>query len=323
MYTNDIFNIDHNFEEIALAVFSFQAENNPVYKAYLKHLSIDADTIKRVADIPFLPISFFKTQKVVCQDFPIETIFKSSGTGIEKSTHYIVSTALYKTSFLKNFQHIYGSLNEILFLGLLPSYQENKFSSLLFMVDELIAQTKKNGSRYLSLKDDKELLKILQKANESKLKVILMGVSFALLDLAEKHQIDLSNITIIETGGMKGRRKEITRNELHETLQQAFGVKEIHSEYGMCELLSQAYATKKGIFKPPSWMRVATRPLQEPFAKVNYNETGVLKVIDLTNIYSCSFIETEDLGIAYKNGNFEVLGRIDYAALRGCSLMMS
>ncbi|MEZ4917312.1 MAG: acyl transferase [Chitinophagales bacterium] len=321
MYSLDIFKTDEIFEEIALQVFHFQAENNTVYNEYLSYLDVNIEDIDSINKIPFLPISFFKTHKVICSNFSVETIFKSSGTGNLRSTHYVSNTALYKASFIKNFENTYGCLNEIRLLALLPSYQENKYSSLLFMVDELIAQTKNNGSEYLSFENEELLLKKLEEANKSMLKVVLIGVTFALLDLAEKYNLDLSNITIIETGGMKGRRKEITRVELHEILKKRFKVQQIHSEYGMCELLSQAYATENEKFQAPNWMKVYTRPLQEPFAQCKTGETGVLKIIDLANVYSCSFIETEDLGIVHKDGKFEVLGRIDYAALRGCNLM--
>lgn len=321
MYSLDIFKTDEYFEEIAFQVFHFQAENNTVYNEYLNYLGVIADNIDDINEIPFLPISFFKTHKVICNNFPVETIFKSSGTGNLRSTHYVSNTALYKASFIKNFENTYGSLNEIRLLALLPSYQENKYSSLLFMVDELIAQTKNNGSEYLSFQHEDLLLKKLEEANKSMLKVVLIGVSFALLDLAEKHNLDLSNIIILETGGMKGRRKEITRAELHKTLKKRFNVAQIHSEYGMCELLSQAYATKNEKFTAPNWMKVYTRPLQEPFSLSKIGEVGVLKIIDLANVYSCAFIETEDLGLVHKDGKFEVLGRIDYAALRGCNLM--
>lgn len=320
MTSIDIFNAHKNFNEQALQIFYFQAEENLVYKAYLEHLGVQAYDILDVNDIPFLPIEFFKRNKVVCQDLPIERVFKSSGTGNARSTHYIVDSALYKASFIKNFENEYGALEEICILGLLPNYQENPDSSLLFMMNELIHLTEQNGSEYLDY-NDKNLIEKIKKANESQLKTILVGVSFALLDLAEKEHIDLSNLILLETGGMKGRRKEITRKELHQTLGEAFNLKQIHSEYGMCELLSQAYSAGNGVFKSPAWMKVLTRPIQEPFSKMETGKAGIVKVIDLANIYSCSFIETQDLGIVQENGFFEIIGRTDKSDLRGCSLM--
>lgn len=320
MTTIDIFNAHENFNDQALQIFYFQAEENKVYKDYLKHLGVNPNNIFEVEEIPFLPIEFFKNNKVVCDNLPIERVFKSSGTGNLRSTHYIVDTSIYIASFIKNFEIEYGALEEICILGLLPNYQENPDSSLLFMMNELIEMTAQNGSKYLSL-EDVNLIDQLKKANQSNLKTILVGVSFALLDLVEKQSIDLSNLIIMETGGMKGRRKEITRTELHQALCEGFMVDKIHSEYGMCELLSQAYSAGDGVFKSPNWMKILTRPIQEPFSKMELNKAGVVKVIDLANIYSCSFIETQDIGLVKKDGTFEILGRLDNADLRGCNLM--
>lgn len=320
MVSIDIFNAQDNFEEQALALFRFQAEENLVYKQYLEHLRVDPAVIEDIEQIPFLPISFFKNTRVLSTALPIERVFKSSGTGNQRSNHYVVDTALYIHSFIENFERNYGSLEELCILGLLPNYQENPNSSLLFMMDELIARTANNGSQYLNL-SQADLQAFLKKANKSRLKTILVGVSFALLDLAELAYLDLSNFIILETGGMKGRRKEITREALHEVLCKQFNQKRIHSEYGMCELLSQAYSPGLGIFHPPAWMKVWTRPIQEPYSKMEIDKAGLVKVVDLANVYSCSFIETEDIGIVYKDGSFKILGRADHAQLRGCNLM--
>ena len=320
MVSIDIFKAQDNFEEQALEIFYFQATENKIYKEYLAHLKLDPFEIEHIDQIPFLPISFFKHQKVLSTDLPVERVFKSSGTGLQRSSHYIVDTQLYVKSFLQNFEQHYGSLDEICILALLPNYQENPHSSLLFMMDELITRTSANGSQYLNL-DLKDLGTFLKKANKSKLKTILIGVSFALLDLAELNPIDLSNLIILETGWMKGRRKEITREELHAILGASFKQKYIHSEYGMCELLSQAYSKGNGVFTAPAWMKVLTRPIQEPYSAMELGKAGIIKVIDLANIYSCSFIETEDIGVVNEDGSFKIFGRADHAQLRGCNLM--
>lgn len=321
MTTIDIFAADDNFEAKALGIFRFQAYENEIYSAYIKHLGVEVESVQSLEEIPFLPIEFFKTQRVVCDNLSIEKVFKSSGTGGDRSIHYIVDTSLYEASFILNFEREFGSLDEICILGLLPSYQDNPDSSLLYMMNELIERTHANGSQYLAAKDPKLLVK-LKKANQSKLKTVLVGVSFALLDLVESQELDLSNLIVIETGGMKGRRKEITRDELHTTLKNKLKLKQVYSEYGMCELLSQAYSKGDGIFTSPPWMRVLTRPLEEPFSKMVEGSNGVVKIIDLANIYSCSFIETSDLGKVYSDGSFEILGRVDHAQLRGCNLMI-
>ena len=318
--TIDIFDEAINFDDKALGLFYFQATENEVYKKYLAFLGVHPEDVVEVKDIPFLPIEFFKKNKVLCNDFPVERVFKSSGTGNARSTHYIVDTEIYKASFVKNFEQNYGGLEEICVLGLLPNYQENPQSSLLYMMNELIEMTSQNGSTYLDW-NDKDLITKLKKANDSQLKTILVGVSFALLDLVEKEKIDLSNLIIMETGGMKGRRKEITRMELHSALSHGFNVFKIHSEYGMCELLSQAYSRGDGVFNAPSWMKVLTRPIQAPFSEMEVAKAGIVKVIDLANIYSCSFIETADIGKVFEDGSFEILGRADNSDLRGCNLM--
>jgi hypothetical protein len=320
MISIDILNAHENFEQQALEIFYFQALENEVYKNYLKHLNIDPLSIDALENIPFLPISFFKSKKILSTDLPIQRVFKSSGTGLQRSSHYIVDSQVYISSFVENFERTYGALEEICILALLPNYQENPHSSLLFMMDELITRTEQNGSQYLNL-DQKELRNFLKKANKSELRTILIGVSFALLDLAEMGALDLSKLIILETGGMKGRRKEITREALHQVLGQNFQQQKIHSEYGMCELLSQAYSKGDGIFQAPAWMKVMTRPIQEPYSAMEIGKAGIVKIVDLANIYSCSFIETEDIGVVQNDGTFEILGRADHTQLRGCNLM--
>lgn len=320
MTSIDIFGESQAFDDKALGIFRFQAVENPVYRIYLSHLNVNASSIDRVEDIPFLPISFFKSHRVIGDHLQVDRVFQSSGTGGERSKHYLADTSLYEASFIINFEREFGSLDEICILGLLPNYQENPNSSLLYMMNELMERTASNGSQYLSL-DQADLKQLLQKANQSQLKTILVGVSFALMDLAELMPLDLSNLIIIETGGMKGQRKELTREALHNQLKEAFHQKQIMSEYGMCELLSQAYSKANGIFTCPPWMKVYTRPMHDPFGPMELKRTGVVKIIDLANIYSCSFIETEDLGKVYANETFEILGRLDHTQLRGCNLM--
>tara|TARA_B110000483_G_C18203032_1_gene546192 strand:+ start:4708 stop:5676 length:969 start_codon:yes stop_codon:yes gene_type:complete len=320
MASIDIFKADDDFEAKALEIFRFQATENEVYGNYIKHLGLQFDQLTRIEEIPFLPIELFKTQRVFCQNLSISKVFKSSGTGGDRSHHYIVDPAIYETSFLLNFEAEFGALEEVCVLALLPNYQKNPNSSLLYMINEIVERTKTNGSEFLDVNDAK-LAEKLKKANGSKLKTILVGTSFALLDFAEQYPLDLSNLIVMETGGMKGRRVEITRFELHDSLKSKLNQQDIYSEYGMCELLSQAYAKKNGVFSCPPWMRVYTRPIGEPFSDMQVNKSGILKVIDLANIYSCSFIETADLGIVSDDGSFEVIGRIDHAQIRGCALL--
>lgn len=316
---DDFLHIGDNLEKKALELFYFQASINPVYQTYLNHLKIDPFEVSSMEEIPFLPIQFFKHHKVIGKDFPVQRVFKSSGTQHLRSTHYITDLDLYERVFVKILELEYGDLQEMRIAALLPNYQENKDSSLLYMVNHLIDLTKNNGSEFLAF--DEGLKDKLIELNQSPFKVLLFGVSYALLDLAEQHQIDLSNCIVLETGGMKGRREELTREELHHQLTTSFRLSSIHSEYGMCELLSQAYSKGKGVFTTPPWMKVLSRPIDSPFGQTSFHQRGVLKIIDLANIYSCAFIETQDIGIVYPNGQFKVLGRLDNAELRGCNLM--
>jgi phenylacetate-coenzyme A ligase PaaK-like adenylate-forming protein len=315
-----ILNIDSdNFDEFALQVFYSQAHANPVYKSYLKSLKINPNQIKSSLDIPFLPISFFKSHKVLVDGVEVETKFMSSGTtGLVRSTHYISDPEWYLSVCENIFEKFYFPIEDCIILALLPSYQENPHSSLIFMINHFIRKSMNQFSGFVQ--KAKQIEEILQKPETSKKKVILFGVSYALLDLADTG-ISLDGVTMIETGGMKGRRKELTKEELHRVLSQKFNIPTIHSEYGMTELLSQAYSDSEGLFSTPPWMKVMTRELNDPFLDNTGQRSGLIKVIDLANIESCCFIETEDLGICTDNGQFKVLGRMDNAEVRGCNLM--
>jgi phenylacetate-coenzyme A ligase PaaK-like adenylate-forming protein len=323
--TDRIFNIasQESFRECALDIFRIQSEENPVYKDFIRNLKIDPITIKDSAEIPFLPVSFFKSQKIISGSRVYEKIFESSGTtGADASKHYVVDKGLYERSFLESFRLFYGDPTEYLIAAMLPSYTERNNSSLVYMMDNLIRRSSDPSSGFY--RDDIEtLISAIDKARAQNRKILLMGVSFALLDLAEKYSPDLHGVIIMETGGMKGRRKEITRGELHSVLKNALNVNIIHSEYGMTELLSQAYSQGEGIFHCPPWMKILIRDLQDPLTvTTEHGTTGGLSIIDLANIHSCSFIATGDLGRLYEDGSFEVLGRIDNTDIRGCNLLI-
>ncbi len=324
MARNSIFNIDNvnNFNKIALEIFQFQAKNCGVYKEFLDYLQIDAHSIKQLNEIPFLPIQFFKTHKIVSSQQPIQEIFLSSGTtGNTTSKHHITDLSMYERSFIKGFENFYGSIEKYTVLALLPSYLERDGSSLIYMVHNLIKNSKNKKSNFY-LNNLNELQEILVDLDENNKKTLLIGVSYALLDLVELFKFDLKSTIIMETGGMKGRRKELIREELHQRLKKGFGVSEIHSEYGMTELLSQAYSKGNGIFKCPPWMKVITRDTEDALTLLPEGKSGGINVIDLANINSCSFIATQDLGKTYSNGTFEVLGRFDDSDIRGCNLMV-
>jgi phenylacetate-coenzyme A ligase PaaK-like adenylate-forming protein len=320
----DIFNIQNEagFTEVALAVFKHQFQTNRVYRSFCDLINVHPSDVQKVSDIPFLPIQFFKSRKVLASREEVQEIFTSSGTtGSRTSKHFVTDIKLYKESYRKGFHHFYGNIEAYTVLALLPNYLERKGSSLVYMVEDFIARSKHVESGFY-LDNLEELTKILIKLDKSGQKTLLIGVSFALLDLIEKQQFNLKNTIVMETGGMKGRRKELVREELHAILQEGFGVNEIHSEYGMTELLSQGYSQGKGIFKTPPWMRVLTRDTEDALSIQSPGKNGGLNVIDLANYNSCSFIATQDLGKVHKDGTFEIMGRFDSSDIRGCNLMV-
>lgn len=323
-FVNKIFSIKSNdeFSSVALDTFNYQFENNITYRKYVQSLGIEKKSVKDINKIPFLPIDFFKKHKVYSSKREHKIIFESSGTtGQISSRHYIADNSIYEQSFTKGFEEFYGNISDYTILALLPSYLDKGNSSLVFMVEKLINLSKNKKSGFF-LYNHKELVSILNDCEKTKQKYILIGVSYALLDLIENFTLSLPNAIIMETGGMKGRRKELTKTELHEVLKKGFNTKDIQSEYGMTELLSQAYSMGDRLYRFPNWAKVVIRDLYDPFC---YNETksGGINIIDLANIYSCSFIETQDIGKRHDNNQFEVLGRIDNTEIRGCNLMIS
>ena len=322
--THDIFTISSQkqFEKIALKTFRFQYENNLVYREFCDFLKTDVQKVKSLEQIPFLPIQFFKSHAVVSSTNAAEETFSSSGTtGMATSKHFVTDISLYEESYRKGFSQFYGNIEDYVVLALLPSYLEREGSSLIYMVEDLIQMTNNPESGFY-LHNHEELIEKLTRLDNSGQNVILIGVTYALLDLIEKHPFQLQNTIIMETGGMKGQRKEMIREELHEQLCQGFGVKAIHSEYGMTELLSQAYSLGNGVFECPSWMQILVRDTEDALTYVADGKTGGINVIDLANINSCSFIATQDLGKKNPNNSFEVLGRFDNSDIRGCNLMV-
>lgn len=317
-----------NFTQLALAVFHFQYENNPVYRQYCNTLDTDPVTVDTIEKIPYLPIQFFKSQSISTTSFIPEAVFESSGTtGVVSSKHPVKDIQLYKKSFTRGFEKFYGPALHKCILGLLPSYLERNNSSLVFMMDELMKQSRHSLSGFY-LYDFEKLHRTLLHNEILKQPTLLVGVTYALLDFAEKYPMQLRNTIIMETGGMKGRRQELTRKQVHEQLQQQLGVSLIHSEYGMTELLSQAYSKGDGIFHPVPWMKLVLREEDDPFSITTAASiqgapvTGVVNIIDLANLYSCSFIATDDVGRLYSNESFEILGRQDNTDIRGCSLLV-
>ncbi len=322
--SNTIFNINNQteFENLAIQVFNYQFKNNRVYRSFCDLLYKHPSDVKTIKDIPFLPIQFFKSHEILSSKNKAETIFTSSGTtGSKTSKHYVTDLEIYKQSFTKGFLQFYDNIEDYVVLALLPSYLEREGSSLVYMVSEMISQSKHPESGFY-LNNFSELKDTLISVDSQNRKVLLIGVSFALLDLVETYQFNLNNTIIMETGGMKGRRKELIRADLHKNLKAGFGVENIHSEYGMTELLSQAYSNGNGIFNCPNWMRILTRDTEDALSIQPSGKTGGINVIDLANINSCSFIATQDLGRTFKNGSFEVIGRFDNSDIRGCNLMV-
>ncbi|MGJ8660986.1 MAG: acyl transferase [Bacteroidota bacterium] len=316
----DIFSIqtDAQFEEWALKIFAFQIEHCSVYREFCQLMN--KTSISSINEIPFLPISFFKTHNIQNSDLPVEMIFKSSGTtGMQRSQHMVQSSEMYRESFLKTYSEQIGNPEDQVILALLPNYLEQGESSLVYMVDDLVQKTNNELSGFL-LNDLESISNRYQLAVKSNKKVVVFGVSYALLDLAEKG-IDLSQAIIIETGGMKGKRKEMSKEAMHEMLKKGFGVSYISSEYGMTELLSQGYSEKDGLFSLPNWMRINLRETSDPLTALSKEKTGGINVIDLANVYSCSFIATQDLG-RIENGKLRLMGRFDQADIRGCNLLV-
>lgn len=311
---------DTGFEALALAMFRFQYEQNLVYRQYVDLRGTDAYGVSSVYDIPFLPIDFFKTHRIATTSFQEDAIFESSGTTqTTQSRHYVKDLVIYQQSFIKAFESCYGPIQDWCILGLLPSYLERKNSSLVIMVEEFIKRSKIEQSGFY-LFDHARLSDVLHQLGTLRQKTLLIGVTFALLDFAEAYSQSLRHTIVMETGGMKGRREELIRNEVHAILQNAWNLPAIHSEYGMTELLSQAYSQGNGIFTCPSWMKILIRDEDDPLS-IKREGRGLINVIDLANIYSCSFIATDDVGLLYSDGKFEVLGRSDSSDMRGCSLM--
>lgn len=309
-----------DFEQSALELFRFQYDNNLLYRQFVEALGVQAGSVSSLTQIPFLPIRFFKSHSVKTTVFDPVTVFESSGTtGMISSTHAVKDLSLYKESFTRAFELFYGSPSEYCIIGLLPSYLERKNSSLVLMVDELIRLSghAKSGFYLNNLEELSDVLKLLESENQ---KTLLIGVTFALLDFAERFPMKLKNTIIMETGGMKGRRKDLIREEVHTVLKNAFRVNAIHSEYGMTELLSQAYSYGDGRFHSPPWMKVLVRDEEDPFA-IRFRGRGAINIIDMANIYSCSFIATDDAGQVFSDNSFEIAGRIDHSDIRGCSLL--
>ncbi len=322
--TNDIFNINSKseFEDLTFQIFKHQFKNNRVYRSFCDLLYKNPSDINTIEDIPFLPIQFFKSHQIVSTKESIKQVFTSSGTtGNITSKHHVTDLNIYESSFRNGFNQFYGNIENYTVLALLPSYLEREGSSLIYMVEDLIKASKnaKSGFYLNNLSELKNTLLELDSIGEQ---VFLIGVSFALMDLIEQYQFNLKNTIVMETGGMKGKRKELIKHELHSILKKGFGVDSIHSEYGMTELLSQAYSKGNGIFECPNWMRILTRDTEDALTIQTIGKTGGINVIDLANINSCSFIATQDLGKVHTNNTFEIIGRFDNSDIRGCNLLV-
>jgi phenylacetate-coenzyme A ligase PaaK-like adenylate-forming protein len=318
---NNIFSVnDESFNDQALQLFKYQFANNKVYNQWVSALHVNVKEVKRIEDIPFMPVNFFKTHQVITGNINSQTIFESSGTtGQANSKHFVNDPAIYIESFTKGFEIFYGDVKEWCIIGLLPSYLERGGSSLVYMADHLIRLSgHPSGGFYLS--DFKKLSSVLQQLEKTGQRTLLIGVTFALLDFAEEYPVQLNHTIIMETGGMKGRRKETIREEVHDIIKKQLGVTGVHSEYGMTELLSQAYSYSDGNFKTVPWMKVMVRNEDDPLQVCRHGR-GIINVIDLANVHSCSFLATDDIGIINPDDSFKVLGRTDNSDLRGCSLL--
>jgi len=311
------------FETITLDIFLFQYKNNLIYKRYVDFLGVEQKKIKKIGQIPFLPIEFFRNQRIIHKDLKETITFLSSGTTDQnQSKHLVVSEDVYKSSFINAFKLFYGNIEDYCFLALLPGYMERKGSSLIYMVKELMEISKHPESGFY-LNEYEQLVAKIKDLISKKQKYIIIGVTYALLDFANLYKIDLSDGIVMETGGMKGKRRELIKEEVHLHLKKSFNLRNIHSEYGMTELLSQAYSKGGGLFSSPNWMKILIRDTYDPFSYLPVGKSGGINIIDLANLYSCSFIETKDLGRLNKNGQFEVLGRFDNSDIRGCNLMVN
>jgi len=321
-FINKIFNCSNDtaFEKLALEIFEFQMDNNLTYSAYAA-LILRGKHPENINEIPFLPVEFFKTEQIICQGKGVEEVFLSSGTTGYQTRHLVSDLSIYQKSFTKSFELFYGEITDYCILSLLPNYREREGSSLIYMVDELIRISDHEKSGFY-LNDYKGLSETISELESKKQKTILIGVSYALLDLAKSFPQILEHTTIIETGGTKGKRKEFLKEELHTILRNSFGLKNIHSEYGMTELLSQSYSRGKGIFKSPPWKKVLIRDTNDPLSIIAEHKTGGINIIDLANIYSCPFIASQDLGKTYDDGCFSVLGRFENSDVRGCNLLV-
>jgi hypothetical protein len=320
-FVNKIFENNNAFQPLAMQVFQHQYKENKIYRQWCDCLNITPHAVQATTQIPFLPISFFKTNTIISGDGQCDLFFESSGTSqAAKSRHYVKDIGVYVESFTKGFHHFYGDVKEWCIIGLLPSYLQQQHSSLVKMVDELVKQSANVQSGFY-MDEYAKLHAVLQRLEHQKQKTLLIGVTYALLDFAEQFPLQLSSTTVMETGGMKGRRKELTRDEVHDILKKQFYVQQIHSEYGMSELLSQAYSKADGRFYCPSWMKVLVRDEDDPLL-VKDEGKGALNIIDLANVNSCAFIATDDVGEVFGDGGFTVAGRLDGSDIRGCSLMV-
>ncbi|MFC2114640.1 acyl transferase [Bacteroidota bacterium] len=323
-FKNKLFLVNpENFEEYSMSLFRYQYSNNPIYRRYVQLLGLHPSRITSLERIPFLPVELFKSHKVLIEGVPVETVFESSRTtAIQPSKHYISNLSHYREVFVRNFEHFFGHIDQYCFLALLPSYLERKSSSLVYMVNGLMEKSNSPQNGFF-LYDYEELMHEIVKLKSNKKRIVLIGVSFALLELAHKYKLNLADHIIIETGGMKGRGRELPRVELHQNLIDSFNVQRIHSEYGMTELLSQAYSMQDGIFKTPPWMKVVIRDQRDPFSLLGAGENGCINIIDLANIHSCAFLATQDVGKLIDESSFNITGRMDGSEIRGCNLLMA
>ncbi len=321
-FVEEIFNIhsEEEFVKICLKIYELQMDNNPIYSAY-SQIILKGEIPKKLEEIPFLPIEFFKTEQIICVTQKIEEIFLSSGTTGNQSKHLVSDLSIYENSFQNAFQLFYGDITDYCILSLLPNYREREGSSLIYMVDDLIKRSNHPKSGFY-LNNYKEVSETILELEKNGQKTLLIGVSYALLDLANDYPMKLENTIIMETGGTKGKRKELLKEELHKILKEAFSLDSIHSEYGMTELLSQSYSEGDNIFKTPPWKKVLIRDVNDPLTILGKNRSGGINIIDLANIYSCPFIATQDLGRLHKDGSFSVLGRFDNSDVRGCNLLV-